>query len=179
MATAVDERLGGLRSRIERLQAKAEASEAEVRSRMRRYLDTLQEDAESARAAARARAAASEARLEQLDTELKIAEQRLSAEVAEDRTEFADALEAALDSWDAYLERALTTGSSASDEVRERAEAAITDLRRRRLAVAESLAEARAGKAWRDAQASALAELDELKREADAEFRNRGGADGS
>lgn len=176
MATGTEDRLGDVRNRIERLEAKAQASAAEVRSRMRPYLDTLEEDAESARAAARARAAAGEASLAQLDTELKIAEHRLTVEAAEDRIEFLGAVEAVLDSWDAYLERAQASVSNASDEERERAESAIADLRQRRLAVAKSLSDVRANAvaAWRDTRSSALAGLDELKRTADAAFRTRG-----
>jgi DNA anti-recombination protein RmuC len=181
MPTATEDRLGELRHRIERLEGKAEASAAEVRSRMDRYIDTLKEDEQSARTAARTRAAASEARLEQLGSELKIAEQRLAADVAEDRTTFVDAVDATLDAWDAYLERKLASLSSASGEARERAESAIADLRQRRVAAAERLADVRAdtGAGWRDTRSRALEELDELKHKADAAFRNRGGDDGS
>jgi DNA anti-recombination protein RmuC len=181
MPTATDNRLGELRHRIERLEAKAEAGAAEGKSRMSRYIDTLKEDEQSARGAARDRAAAGEARLEQLRSEVEIGEQRLAAEVAEDRAEFFDAVDAALDSWDAYLERRLASVASASGDARKRAESAIADLRQRRVAVAERLADVRTetGAGWRDAKPRALDGLDELKRKADAAFRNRGGDHGS
>ena len=181
MPTATDNRLGELRHRIERLEANAEAGAAEGKSRMSRYIDTLKEDEQSARAAARDRAAAGEARLEQLRSEVEIAEQRLATGVAEERRTFVAAFDEALDAWDAYLERKLASVSSETDDVRERGESAIADLRQRRVALAAELADVRAntGAGWRDTKSRVLDGLDELKHKADAAFRKGGGDDGS
>ena len=53
MATATEERLGEMRRRIDRLEAKAQSSEADARSRMQRQVETLREEQESARSSGR------------------------------------------------------------------------------------------------------------------------------
>ena len=60
---------------------------------------------------------------------------------------------------------------------RERAEAAIADLRQRRVSIGKSLSDVgtAAGEGWRDTKTRALAELDELKNEADAARQDKGG----
>ena len=57
----------------------------------------------------------------------------------------------------------------------EQAEAVIADLRQRRLSIGKSLSEvgSAAGEDWHDAKTRVLAELDELKSQADAAWRNR------
>jgi hypothetical protein len=64
-----------------------------------------------------------------------------------------------------------------SGAAREQAEAAIADLRTRRVSIDKSLSDVgtSAGDGWRDAKARVLAELDELKRKADAAWRDGGG----
>jgi DNA repair exonuclease SbcCD ATPase subunit len=174
MATATNERLGEVRRRIDRLEVEVQRGTADAKSRMQRYIETLRRDEESAWASARERAAAVEERLEQLDNELELAEHRVAAEFAETEDHFGDALEAELHDWDAYLDRMQTKAAAQSGAARERAEAAVTDLRQRRVSIGKSLSDVgtAAGDGWRGAKARVLAELDELKTKADAPWRD-------
>jgi hypothetical protein len=174
MATATNERLGEVRSRIARLEVDVQRGTADAKSRMQQYIVTLRRDEESARASARERAAAVEERLEQLDNELELAEHRVAAEFAETEDQFNDALEAELHRWDAYLDRMQTKAAAKSGAERERAEAAIADLRQRRVSIGKSLSDVgtAAGEDWHDVKTRVLAELDELKSKADAAWRN-------
>jgi hypothetical protein len=178
MATATDEHLGEVRRRIDRLEVKAHGGTADAKSRMQRYIDTLRRDEESARASTRERAAAVDETLEQLDNELELAEHRVAAEFAETEDQFTDALEAELHRWDAYLNRLQAKAAAKTGAARERAEATIADLRQRRVSIGKSLSDVgtAAGEGWRDTKTRALAELDELKNEADAAWHdNKGG----
>ena len=177
MATATNERLGEVRRRIARLEVQAERGTADAKSRMQRYIDTLRREEESARAAAHERAAAVDARLEQLDNELELAEQRVAAEFAATEEQFAEAIKAELHRWDAYLARMQAWAATKSGAARERAEAAIADLRQRRVSIGKSLSDVgtAAGNGWRGSKARVLAELDDLKSKADAAWRDQGG----
>ena len=174
MATATDEHLREVRRRINRLEAKAKRGTTDAKSRMQQYIDTLRRDEESARASARERAAAVDETLEQLDNQLELAEHRVAAEFAETEDQFTDALEGELHRWDAYLNRMQAKAAAKTGAARERAEAAIADLRQRRVSIGKSLSDVRtvAGEGWRDAKTRALAELDELKSKADAAWRD-------
>jgi hypothetical protein len=174
MATATNDRLGEVRRRIARLEVEAQRGTADAKSRMHLYIDTLRSDEESAQAAARERAAAVDARLEQLDNELELAEHRVAAEFAATKEQFADAIKAELHRWDAYLDRMQTKAAAKAGAARKRAEAAIADLRQRRVSIGTSLSDVgtEAGKDWHDAKTRVLAELDDLKRKADAAWRN-------
>jgi DNA repair exonuclease SbcCD ATPase subunit len=174
MATTTNEHLGEVRRRIDRLEVKAQLGTADAKSRMQRYIETLRRDEESARASARERAAAVEERLEQLDNELELAEHRVAAEFAETEGQFNDALEAELHRWDAYLDRMQTKAAAETGAARERAEAAIADLRQRRVSIGKSLSDVgtAAGDGWRGAKTRVLAELDDLKSNADAAWRD-------
>ena len=177
MATATNDRLGEARRRIVRLEVQAQRGTADAKSRMQRYIDTLRRDEESARASARKRAAAVDERLEQLDNELELAEHRVAAEFAETEKQFTGAIDAELHRWDAYLDRMQAKAAGQSGAARQRAEAAIADLRRRRVSIGNSLSDVgtSAGEDWHDAKTRVLAELDELKIRADAAWRERGG----
>ena len=174
MATATNERLGQVRHRIARLEVEVQRGAADAKSRMQRYLDTLRRDEESARASARERAAAVDERLEQLDNELELAEHRVAAEFAETEKQFTGAIDAELHRWDAYLDRMQAKAAAKSGAARERAEAAIADLRQRRVSIGKSLSDAgtAAGDGWRGAKTRILAELDDLKTKADAAWRD-------
>ena len=174
MATATNERLGEARRRIARLEVEAQRGTADAKSRMERYLDSLRREEESARASARERAAAVDARLEQLDNELELAEHRVAAEFAATEEQFADAIEGELHRWDAYLDRMQAKAAAKSGAERQRAEAAIADLRQRRVSIGQSLSEVgtAAGQDWHDAKTRILAELDDLKGKADATWHN-------
>ena len=173
MATATNERLGEARRRIARLEVQAQRGTTDAKSRMQQYINTLRREEESARASARERAAAVEDRLEQLDNELELAEHRVAAEFAATEEQFAGAIESELRRWDAYLDRMQAKAAAKSGAARERAEAAIADLRQRRVSIGQSLADAgtAAGDGWRGAKARLLAELDDLKTNADTAWR--------
>jgi hypothetical protein len=173
MATTTNEHLGDVRRRIDRLEVKAQLGTAEGKSRMQQYIETLRRDEESARASAHERAAAVEERFEQLDNELELAEHRVAAEFAETEDQFNDALEGELHRWDAYLDRMQTKAAAESGAERKRAEAAVADLRQRRVSIGKSHSDvgAAAGEGWHGEKVRVLAELDELKTKADAAWR--------
>lgn len=136
----IDGQLSEVRRRIDRLHAAAGAP-----PRIRRHLDALEQDEASVRAAARLTPDEVEAKLEQLKTRLAIAEHSLAADVSDDWASFAAAVEAELESWDAYLERLQTSVATKAWKARAQAEAAIGEVRSRRIAVDERLAQARDG----------------------------------
>ncbi len=174
MATAIEDRLGELKSRIEALDARAYDGAAEAPARIRRYLETLHQEDEAADAVALRRAgeyeALYQAQLQVLENALKIAEHHLDAEIADDRKQVVEAVEAELGDWDAFMERMQANAAGKAGAAREESERVIADLRRRRLAIGESLAGVRAavGDTWREGKKRVLAALDELKRKADA-----------
>jgi hypothetical protein len=174
MAKTTTEHLGEVRRRIDRLEVKALLGPADATSRLQRYIDTLRRDEESARAAARERAAAVEERLEQLDYQLELAEHRLAAEFAETEDQFAGAVEAELHRWDAYLTRMQAKAAAKSGAGREWAERLIADLRQQRLSIGKSLSDdgRASSEDWHDAKTRVLAELDDLKSNADAAWRH-------
>ena len=92
----------------------------------------------------------------------------MAADVSDDWATFADAVEGELRSWDNYLERLQTSVAAKAWKAREQAEAAIGDVRTRRLAIDERLAQARA--ATHDARAEqrqrVTAARDDLERKA-------------
>ena len=172
MATATDDRLGELRRRIACLEVEAQRNTADARSRMQRYIDSLRRDEHSARASADEQAAAVDERLEQLDNELQLAEHRMAAEYAATEDQFPDALEAALHRWDVYLDRMQAKAAARTGIARERAEAAIADLRQRRISIGKSFSDAgTASDGWPATKTRVLAELDALKSQADAARR--------
>jgi hypothetical protein len=117
--TTIEEQLARVRHRIEQLHA------SETAPRLQRHLD-LVEDVEL--------------KLAQLKTRLDVAERSLAADASDDWATYAAAVEAELESWDTYLERLQTTVATRAWHAREQAEAAIGEVRTRRLAVDDSLA---------------------------------------
>jgi len=77
-------------------------------------------------------------------------------------------VEAELHSWDTYLERLQTSVAAKAWKARERAEAAIGDVRIRRIAVGERLAQVRYsdGAASQEARKRVTAARDELEQKA-------------
>ena len=94
-----------------------------------------------------------EEKLGQLKTRLAVAENSVVADVSDEWTTFAAAVEDELRSWDTYLERLQATAAAKAGNARERAEAAIADVRSRRIAVYDRLAQARDGRQRRLARA--------------------------
>jgi len=138
--TTIDDRLAGIRPRIDRLAARARADAP----RVWRHLEPLRK-AEGAVLAALRRGDSDEVeeKLAQLETRLDIAEHSLEADAAGDWASFAAAVEAELRSWDLYLERLQAGAAAKAWRTRERAEAAIGDLRSRRISAGERLAHVR------------------------------------
>ena len=169
MSTATDERLDRMETRIERLHDRADECGGEPRARMQRHLDALDRAEAAARAFAEHDVDELEQRLEVIRRATEIAEHTFDAEVADDRHAFTDAVEAALDTWDALMDRLQAKAAGRTARARDLIERAVADIRRRRIAAAESLAGVRAAgdETWRDAKKRVLAALDELKRKSD------------
>lgn len=146
--TTIEEQLADVRRRIEQLHATGGAP------RLRRHLDFV-DDVEQ--------------KLAQLKTRLDIAERSLAADVSGDWPTFAAAVEAELESWDSYLERLQTTAATRAWHAREQAEAAIGEVRSRRIAVDELLAQARdaTGDGRQEQREQVSAARDELQEKAD------------
>ena len=145
--TTIEEQLAEVRRRIGRLQALAQVEPDATSSRIRRHLDALEHAEASVEAAASSAPDEVEARVGQLKTRLVVAEHAAAADVSDDWATFASAVEGELDSWDTYLERLQTTVATRAWLAREHAEAEIGDVRSRRIAVDERLAQARAAAA--------------------------------
>jgi small-conductance mechanosensitive channel len=166
--TTIEDQLAQFRLRIDRLQALAQVGAAAERSRIQRHLDALHQEQESVTAAARSAPDEVEQKLGQLTTRLSVAEKSLLADVSDEWTTFASAVEDELRSWDTYLERLQTGVAANAWKTREQAERAIADLRGRRIAVEERLAQARdgAGDAGQEQRERVTAARDELAQQA-------------
>jgi hypothetical protein len=141
--TTIEDQLAEVRDRIDRLDARAKASaDGGALPRLRRHLDELHQEEASVRAAAARAPDEVEEKLGRLKTRLDVAEHSVTADVAGDWAAFAAAVEEELRSWDAYLERLQASVASEAWKAREHAEAAIGDVRSRRIAVEARLAQA-------------------------------------
>lgn len=166
----VERELHEVRRRIDRLESQAKAGTAVGASpRIRRHIDALQEEEASVRAAAREAPDEVEERLGQLKTRLEVAERSLTADFSADWATFLAAVEDELQSWDTYVERLQASVTARAWKARERAEAAIGDVRSLRIAVDERLTEAGAGtrESWREQRDRVGAARDELEKRAD------------
>jgi hypothetical protein len=167
--TTIEDQIAEVRDRIDRLETRAKAcADGGALPRLRRHLDALHQEEASVRAAAAHAPDQVEERLGQLKTRLDVAEHSLTADVADDWAAFAAAVEEELRSWDAYLERLQTTVASEAWKAREQAEAAIGDVRSRRIAVEERLAQAcdGAGDGGQEQRKRVTAARDELAQKA-------------
>lgn len=146
--TTIEDQLAEIRRQLEQLQASGGVP------RLRRHLDLV---------------ADVEQKLAQLKTRLDVAERSLAADVSGDWATFAAAVEAELESWGTYLERLQTTVATRAWHAREQAEAAIGDVRSRRVDVDERLAQARdaAGNDWEEQRERVSSARDELEQKAD------------
>ena len=146
--TTIEEQLAQIRQRIEQLHTSGAAP------RLQRHLDLVDEV---------------EQRLAQLKTRLDVAERSLAADLSGDWATFAAAVEAELDSWDTSLERRQTPVATRAWHAREQAEAAIGDVRSRRIAIDERLAQARdaAAGGWQEQRELVSAARRELEQKAD------------
>jgi hypothetical protein len=162
--TAIDDQIADIRRRVDRLRTQTGAGA----QRTRRHLDALRQEEAAVRAAARQAPDDVEERLGRLRTRLDVAEHSLEADGAEDWETFAAAVEAELECWDTYLERLQTGVAAKAWKAREQAEAAIGDVRSRRIALGERLADALnpAGSARKEARKHITASRDELEQKA-------------
>jgi len=169
-STTSAEQLVEVRRRIERLRARALADDGVgALPRVRRRLDALQRAEASVHAASGDTAADLDERLAQLRARLDVAERSLEADAAVEPASFAAAVQAELRTWDTYLERLQTDAAGRAWQARARAEAAIGDVRSRRLEVDERLAQARAAAraGWPAERRRVTAARDALEQKAD------------
>ena len=167
--TTIDDQLGQLRRRIDRLQTLAQIDPNTESSRIQRHLDALHKEEASVAVAAQSAPDEIEEKLGQLKTRLAVAENSLLADVSDEWATFAAAVEDELRSWDTYLERLQATTAAKASETRARVEAAIAGVRTRRIAVYEALTRARehVNGAWHDQRSQVSAARDDLERKAD------------
>jgi hypothetical protein len=167
--TTIEDPIKDARRRIGQLQAFAHIGAGAESSRVRRHLDALHREEASVLAAAREAPDEVEEKLGQLKTRLAVAENSLVADISDEWTTFAAAVEDELRSWDTYLERLQATAAAKAWNARERAEAAIADVRTQRIAVYDRLAQARANVngAWHEQRNHVSAARDQLERKAD------------
>ena len=99
---------------------------------------------------------------------MQVARSSVAAELSHDRQTFVDAVEDELQTWDTYFERLQAQAAWRASGAREQAEAAISDLRRRRNAIAARLAEVRPVSAdgWEEQKRRIETARDELERKA-------------
>jgi chromosome segregation ATPase len=161
--TTIDDQLTELRRRTDRLEALA--GELADNTRIQRHVHAVRRQEAAMLTAVRDNPDAVDEKLGQLKTRLAVAERSLVADVSDDWATFAEAVEDELRSWDTYLERLQATAATRAWKSRERAEAAIGDLRNRRLSVDERLDAARAARQEQRKQIETA--RDELERKAD------------
>jgi hypothetical protein len=167
--TTVEGRLAEVHRRIDRLRTVALGDAAVERSRIERHLEALHQEEASIAAATRSAPDDVEERLSQLQMRLAVAETSLVADVSDEWPAFAAAVEDELRGWDTYLERLQATTAAKGLKKREWAEAAIADVRARRIAVDDALARAReeVNGVWHEQRNHVSAARDELERRAD------------
>jgi hypothetical protein len=166
--TTIEDQLAEIRRRIARLQVLAQAGLVAERARIQRHLDALHQEEASVLAAVHGPDEVEE-KLGQLRTRLAVAENSLAADVSNEWPTFAAAVEDELRSWDTYLERLQSTAVAKAGNARERAEAAIADIRTQRIAVYDRLAQARenVNGAWHEQRNQVSSARDELEQKAD------------
>jgi hypothetical protein len=166
ITTTIEDQLDEVRRRVDCMRACAQACGL---PRVRRHLDALEHEEASVRAAADQAPCEVEEKLGQLQTRVDIAEHSLTADLSGDWPSFVAAVEAELDSWDTYLERLQTSVAAKAWKARAQAEAAIAEVRTRRIAVDEHLAHARecTGDAWQQQRKRVIAARDELEQQTD------------
>jgi chromosome segregation ATPase len=166
--TTIKDPIEDARRRIDRLHTFAHSGVAPDSSRIRRHLDALHREEAFVLAAARETPEEIEEKLGQLRTRLAVAEYAVIADISDEWTTFAAAVEDELRSWGVYLERVQATAAKAGN-ARERVEAAIADVRTERIAVHDRLAQARTdvNGAWHEQRSHVSAARDELGRKAD------------
>ena len=166
--TTIKDPIEDARRRIDRLYAFAHSGAAADSARIWRHLDALRREEASVLAATGEAPQELEEKLGQLRTRLAVAEKALVADISDEWRTFAAAVEDELRSWGVYLERVQATAAKAGN-ARERAEAAIADVRTRRIAVYDRLAQARedVNGTWQEQRNHVTSARDELEQKAD------------
>ena len=165
--TTIEDQLAEVRRRIAGLEALGQTFPE--RARIQRHLDALHHEEAAVLAAAREAPDEVEEKLGQLRTRLAVAQNSVFADVSDEWATFAAAVEDELRSWGTYLERLQATAATkAVGNARERAEAAIADVRTQRIVVYDRLAQARAdvNGAWHEQRNHVGAAREELERKA-------------
>ena len=172
--TTTDDQLAEVRRRIDGLQAFAQIGTAADSSRIRRHLDALRREEASVLIAALEVPDEVDEKLGQLQTRLAVAENSVIADLSDEWTTFAEAVEDELRSWDTYLERLQAIAAGKPGNAREQAEAAIAGVRTLRIAVYDRLAQAResVNRVWHEQRNYVSSARDELERKA-AELEQR------
>jgi hypothetical protein len=154
------------RRQIDELETRTASGAAATRARLQDRIALLREEEASAWAAVREKAEAVDEKIRQLEIEIAIAESRLDAELADDATAYAEAVEAELEDWDAAIERLQTRAATRAGVARERAEAEIAGLRQERNRATERLTALRAAslEAWHGEKGRIEDALNELER---------------
>jgi hypothetical protein len=127
--TTTDELLAEIGRRIDRLDGDAHAA-AERERTVQQRIAMLRRDEARTRAAVEEAVASIEHNVRDLDVRVDLAERSSAADLAEDLDAFLDAVVGELRAWDVYLERRQVRAAMSGAPDRERAEAAITELRR-------------------------------------------------
>jgi hypothetical protein len=167
MATkTTEDMLAELCRHIDELEANADSGAAETRERLQDRLDLLRKQEASAWGAVHEKAEAVDETFRQLEIDIAIAEKRLTSEMADDATSFAEAVEAELMDWDAAIERLQMRAATKAPDPREQAEAEIAELRQARNRAAERLTALRASShdAWQEQKDRVRDALDDLER---------------
>jgi chromosome segregation ATPase len=165
----IEERLAEMRRQIDELEATAHEAADDVRARAQRQLDALRRQEEAARAAARLAVEGFTEQVEQFDARLRLAWGTVTADLAEGKAAFSEAIEDELQTWDSYLERLQAQTALRAASTRQAAEDGIRDLRRRRNDVAARLADVRVASegAWELQKQRLTVARDDLQRKAD------------
>jgi hypothetical protein len=161
-----EDMLAEARQHIDDLEARADSGADQARARLQDRLDLLREQEASAWTAVREKAEVVDEKFRQLEIDIAIAENRLTSEMADDATSFAEAVEAELNDWDAAIERLQTRAATKSQDAREQAEAGIAELRRARNRAAERVTALRASSddTWQERKNRVTDALDDLER---------------
>ena len=169
MSTTIKNQLEDVRRRVDRLQALSQSGLVSERARIQRHLDALRREEASFLAAAGHSPGELEEKLGRLRTRLAVAERSVAADVSDEWTTYAAAVEDELRSWDTFLERLQVTAVATARKDRERAEAALADVRTERIAVYGVLAQARkdVNGAWHEQKDHVSAARSVLERKAD------------
>jgi hypothetical protein len=167
--TTIEHELAETNRRIAWLRDLLQTGLSSERARIDRHLAALRREEASVLTAAREAPDEVEEKLARLRMRLAVAENSVVADVSDEWTTYATAVEDELRSWDTYLERLQATSVARARQGRERAEAAIAAVRSQRIAVYERLAQARDGVngSWQEQRCDVSAARDELERKAD------------